>query len=199
MDKELLKLLGLSETATVEEVRVAVNKLKTAVEGSAIIANKAVLDALGLKDDAKESEITGTIMAMKQSHGTVGDLSTEVADLKTRLKVKDDQDIEAMVNKAIEGDDKGAKVLPSQKDWAMGYAKKDPEGFKVYLNKAPYAIQKGQKVPDQETAAGDFELQVNKYMELNKVTRGKAIAAVAKANPDAHQDYLGRMNPKKSA
>ena len=132
--KELLKLLGLSEEATEEAAIVAVNKLIEAGKGDEVVANKAVIDALGLKEGATEPEITGTIVAMKQSHGQTGDLSKQVANLSDKLARRDAADLVA--NAMKEG-----KVTPAQKEWADKYATSDPEGFKVFVGKAPVVIE----------------------------------------------------------
>ncbi len=128
--KGLLLALGLPETATEQEAIAAVNKLQ---QNSQIVANKAVLDALGMKEGVTESEVTGTIMAMKQSHGQAGDLAEKVKALSSKIAERDANDA---VTLAIND----GKITPAQKDWAMEYAKRDIEGFKVFVSKAPKVI-----------------------------------------------------------
>lgn len=128
--KGLLAALGLPETATEQEAIAAVNKLQ---QNSQVVANKAVLDALGLKEGATESEITGTIIAMKQSHGQAGNLAEQVKALSTKIAERDANDAVTLAINA-------GKITPAQKDWALDYAKRDIEGFKVFVSKAPKAI-----------------------------------------------------------
>jgi phage I-like protein len=168
--KNVLKLLGLTGEATEDQAIVAVNKIiadKQALEGkSAVIANKSVIDALGLKEGATESEITGTIMAMKQSHGTVETLSTELAGIKAKLTDKEASDaVEQAVN--------DGKITPAQKDWATDYAKRDLAGFQVFVSKAPVIVVQGrvaggEKAP--EGALDETQLEINKQCGIDTET-----------------------------
>ncbi len=166
MWKEMLKRLGLPETATEQDAIAAINKLAEPVQ---TIANKAVLTALGLADTATEAEITGTIMAMKQSHTQVGDLSNELAALKTGMNAKDAAEAVALAMK--EG-----KITPAQKDWADKYAKDDLEGFKVFVAKAPVVVFQGKIVGEDKKPEGsldDTQLAVNKQMGIDEETHKK--------------------------
>ncbi len=158
--KRIAVMLGLAETATEDEIVAALNKMMQGIGTSklAVEIHKAAVEALGLKPEATASEITGTIMAMKQSHSQQGTLASEVTDLKNRLAAREAADVEVLVNSAIAGDAKGSKLLPAQKDWAMAYAKRDLEGFKVFLNTAAYAVVKGQVVKDPATGGSDGAL-----------------------------------------
>ncbi|MCX5828754.1 MAG: phage protease [Deltaproteobacteria bacterium] len=161
--KELLKLLGLAEGATEADAIMAVNKLKEPVK---IVANKGVLDALGLAEGATESEITGTIMAMKQSHGQVGTLAQELAQLKAHLGKKDAGDLVTMAMK--EG-----KITPAQKEWAEAYAERDIEGFKVFVSKAPVVVVMGKVIGEEKPAEGALDatqLEINKQMGIDTET-----------------------------
>ncbi len=168
--KDLLKLLGLTGEATEEQAIVAVNKIiadKQALEGkSAVIANKIVIDALGLKEGATESEITGTIMAMKQSHGTVESLSTELAAIKSKLTDKEASDaVEQAVN--------DGKITPAQKDWATDYAKRDLAGFQVFVSKAPVIVVQGRVAGNEKPAEGtldEAQLEINKQCGIDVET-----------------------------
>lgn len=139
--KKVLEVLGLAEGATEDAVVAAINTLK---QPSQVVASKAVIEALGLKEGAAESEVTGTIMAMKQSHTQTGDLAGKVKELSDKLAARDADDLVAMAMK--EG-----KVTAAQKPWAEDYAKKDPEGFKVFVAKAAVVVPMG----DAGSGAGD--------------------------------------------
>ena len=128
--KKVLEVLGLAEGATEDAVVAAINTLK---QPSQIVASKAVIEALGLKEGAAESEVTGTIMAMKQSHTQTGDLAGKVKELSDKLSARDADDLVTMAMK--EG-----KVTAAQKPWAEEYAKKDPEGFRVFVAKAAVVV-----------------------------------------------------------
>lgn len=167
MDKELLKALGLSETATMQDVIVAINKLKEPVR---IVANKSVLTALGLAESATEAEVTGTIMAMKQSHDQIGALTTLVNSLKDSLATRDAAEAVALAMK--EG-----KITPAQKDWADEYAKRDLAGFKVFVSKASVVVPMNQHVDDdkgnREAVLDDVQIAVNKQMGIDQATWDK--------------------------
>jgi phage I-like protein len=161
--KEMLKRLGLPETATEQDAIAAINKLATPV---AVVANKSVLTALGLADTATEAEVTGTIMAMKQSHTNVGAIAQELADLKKTLGTKD---AEALVTMAMTA----GKITPAQKEWADKYAQTDLEGFKVFVAKAPVVVVMGKVVGDDKPAEGaldEVQLAVNKQMGIDTET-----------------------------
>lgn len=160
--KDLLKLLGLAETATEADAIAAVNKLKIPVQ---IVANKGVLDALGLAEGATEAEITGTIMAMKQSHDKIGDLSAQVTQLTNKLTERESTE-------AVELAMKEGKIAPAQQEWATEYAKRDLEGFKVFVAKAPVVVVQGKVVnpdkPGDGTAIDDVQLQINKMCGVDE-------------------------------
>jgi len=143
--KKLLAALGLSETATEDEGIIALNKLRA--DGSVIVANRAVLAVLEVKDEATLSEVTGTIMAMKQSHKQVGELTATVTELRGKIAERD-------ANDAITLALNTGKITPAQKDWAIDYAKKDLPGFQVYVNKAPVVVPLDKIVTDDKSAGG---------------------------------------------
>lgn len=165
--KDLFKVLGLSGDATEEAAIAAVNKLKVDLEAKTVmVANKGVLDALGLAATATESEIVGTIEAMKQSHTKIDDVVKELGALKTSLNQKD-------ADGAVEMAMKEGKITPAQKDWALEYAKRDLAGFGVFVSKAPVVVIEGKVVTDQkETGAGidDVQAQINKMCGVDEET-----------------------------
>jgi phage I-like protein len=151
--KKLLVLLGLPETATEDEAILAINKIKA--DNTGVVANKAVLSAAGLSETAPESEIVGTIMAMKQAHVQVSTLQSENTRLKTEAADRVAQEL--LVN-SMRPDDKGMiKIVPAMKDWALDYARRDPEGFKVYVSKAP-GILSTEKIAKEEKGGGGEQL-----------------------------------------
>jgi phage I-like protein len=161
--KDALKRLGLPETATEQDVITAINKLATPVQ---IVANKSVLTALGLAETSTEAEVTGTIMAMKQSHTNVTALAQEIKDLKEKQSTKDAAELVTMAMK-------DGKITPAQKEWADQYAKNDLEGFRVFVAKAPVVVVLGKVVGDDKPAEGaldEVQLAVNKQMGIDTET-----------------------------
>jgi hypothetical protein len=165
VNKTVLSALGLADTATEQDAIAMVNKLKTPAQ---IVANKAVLTALGLADTATEAEITGTIMAMKQSHDQVGALGQELQTMKNKMVEK--EAIEVVENAMKPGN---VKILPAQKEWALDYAKKDMEGFKVYIAKAPILLHTERIAGDEKPGEGgidEVQMQINKQMGIDTET-----------------------------
>lgn len=149
--KQLIAALGLKEDATDAQILAAVAKLDIAVpdEKSMEIVSKAVIAALDLAEDANESMVVASINVLKQEKQT----SVSAADFQA---LKDDlaaRDAREAVAAAIA---KG-KVIPAQKEWALDYATKDPDGFGLYVAKAPQAIPVG-KLPGKTETAQTGEL-----------------------------------------
>lgn len=168
--KNLWKLLGLSGDVTEEVAIAAVNKLIADLEAhkekTAIVANKGILDALGLAATATESEIVGTIEAMKQSHTKIDDVVKELSTLKAGLTQRD-------ADGAVEMAMKEGKITPAQKDWALEYAKRDIEGFKVFVSKAPVVVIEGKVVTDQKpdgSGIDGVQAQINKMCGVDDET-----------------------------
>lgn len=157
---EILKALGLPPDATEAMAVEEIGKLKAA---PAQVANKAVLDALGLPATAAEFEVVGTVMAMKQGHVATEALSAKLAVLEKSLRERDSAELVA--NAMKEG-----KVSAANKEWALGYAAKDADGFKVFVAKAPVVIPMG-AMPGGVTAPvggmDDTQVQVNKMLGIS--------------------------------
>lgn len=168
--KGLLKTLGLPEDATEAQGIEAAASLKAAHE--AMVANKAVIHALGLKEGAKESEVVGTVMAMKQGFDQTNGLVAKVAALEGRLREKDAEELVALAMK--EG-----KIPAAQLDWAKAYAAKDPEGFKVFVAKAVPVVPMG-ALPG---GAGNGKAGVDEAQTLVNKTLGIPDETFKKHNP----------------
>ena len=150
--KELAKLLGLGEDATEEQVKEALkacleeNKsLKESAaeaakqqppEDDKVVANKEVCELLGLKAGAATADVAAAIMALKG--GNIGgvNLVEQVESLKAKLA---DRDAEEAVEMAL----KAGKITPAQREWAKGYALKNLEDFKGFVEKAPQVVPMG--------------------------------------------------------
>ena len=150
--KELAKLLGLGEDATEEQVKEALkacleeNKsLKESAaeaakqqppENDKVVANKEVCELLGLKAGAATADVAAAIMALKG--GNIGgvNLVEQVKSLEAKLA---DRDAEEAVELAL----KAGKITPAQREWAKGYALKNLEDFKGFVEKAPQVVPMG--------------------------------------------------------
>lgn len=161
--KRLFTLLGIAEDANEDAAIAAVNKLKAPAQ---MVANKAVLEAIGLKEGASESEIVGTVMAMKQGHGQAQDMTQKITALEDRLKKRDAEELVVLAMK--EG-----KISAAQKDWATEYATRDAEGFRVFASKAPVVVPMGELgnkgATGNKGADGldEAQVQVNKQLGIS--------------------------------
>jgi len=125
---------------------------------------KEILELLELKEDAGISEVKASILAFKQGMKTSNDLAKEVKELKEKLLAKETEEIVEMALK--EG-----KITPAQKEWALDYARKDIEGFKVYVQKAPQIVPVGDGIakPVKQNVDGldDATIMIAKQMEIS--------------------------------
>ena len=151
--KELAKLLGLGEDATEEQVKealkVCLEENKSLKESAAeaakqqppendkVVANKEVCELLGLKAGAATADVAAAIMALKG--GNIGgvNLVEQVKSLEAKLA---DRDAEEAVEMAL----KAGKITPAQREWAKGYALKNLEDFRGFVEKAPQVVPMGE-------------------------------------------------------
>lgn len=129
---------------------------------------KKLLELLGLKEDATASEVTATILAMKQAQGQASEvpvLKSELQALKAQIANRDAEELVALAMK--EG-----KVTPAQKDWAVAYAGRDPEGFKVFVAKVPVVVHTGEtaggKGPGDGVSISEVQTQINKALGVSE-------------------------------
>jgi len=152
---EITKRLNLPEASTQEEI---LAKLDTQP-----VACKEALDALGLPDGVSKSELVATIHALKQRP----DYSIEIAALKEKLAARERDE---MVSAAL----KAGKITPAQKEWADAYALRDPEGFRLFVAKAPTVVPVGElgtlKQNGDSEALSEVQLEINKMLGISEET-----------------------------
>lgn len=158
MLKKLLAKLGLGEDATEEQALSAIDGLRQTTEKEVI--PEAVVAALGIEGTADASTVVASIHALKQApKGMVS--KAEFDALQARITERD-------AAEAVAGAMAAGKITPDQKDWAMAYAKADPNGFATFVAKAAVVVPI-QPLGDQKKKADDAEigaatLQVAKLM-----------------------------------
>ena len=134
--ERLIRLLGLPETATEDEVEAALRAAGRKPEGTEtvtnkeVVANSTILTLLGLKADAKTEEVAAAIVKLQNGDSS---LAAEVQALKEQLEGR-------AADEAVTAALKAGKITAAQKDWARSYALKDPEGFAAFVDKAPAAV-----------------------------------------------------------
>lgn len=158
----LIELLGLEEGTAEEDVLKRIKELTQqaaeegqggqegkegpAKEGTQLVANKTVLDLLGLPEDARTEDVTARIMAFKAGDSA---LQRRVAELEKQAA---SQKAEELVGLAM----KDGKLSPAQKEWAVAYALSDPKGFAKFVEKAPVVVPMGKTAfaADERKQAG---------------------------------------------
>lgn len=157
--KKLAKILGLEESANAADVTAAVEKCMNQPKP---VANKEVLELLGLKEDADMDAVRGCIQSMQEPVGYVK--ADEFKALKEKLETRERDDLVAMALKS-------GKVAPASKAWAEDYALKDPAGFQAFLKDAPVVVPfkeaaGGQEISPVDTP-DDMQLSINKKLGIS--------------------------------
>ena len=170
---KLIKLLGLPESASEEDVTGKITELLSALEAqkgdpgkkeenAELVANKTILDLLGLPADAKTADVTAQIMACKAGDTA---LQERVKQLEAAEKQRKADDLVQMAMK--EG-----KISAAQKEWANNYALSDPEGFKVFAEKAPAVVPVGKMTyaddQNKKGAMSDVDMKILKNLGISK-------------------------------
>ena len=166
MDREkLIAALGLKADATDEMIVAALAGLGVKFPENEIkeVVPKTVVAALGLEETDGESVVVASIHALKQTTKT----GVSLEEFNALKKTITDRDATDLVTAALSV----GKVTPDQKDWATDYATKDPEGFKVYVAKAPVVVPVDKLPGKKETVkAGELtesDLQVASMMVVD--------------------------------
>lgn len=161
MDRaELIAKLNLDPGASDADIIAALAKLGIKLPDPETVIPQEIVAALGLESTDSASTVVASIHAMKQTADN--SVSRQEFDkLQAKLSERDAGDAVAV---AIA---KG-RITPAQKDWAMNYAKTDPDGFNTFVEKAPVVVPLGDlpgKKTEAETAAlDDATKQVAKQM-----------------------------------
>lgn len=140
MLEKLKSLYAAEEGAGEEQLLALAGKHK-----EAFLAMTEFSQILDLQADAGPGQVKAAILALKQGGDRLAVVETELTALKGAL-------LEGEVQKAVSGALAAGKVTPAQKEWAEAYARKDLEGFQIFVAKAPAIVTPGQKYPDEPTA-----------------------------------------------
>lgn len=142
--KELLKALGLAETATEAEALAALASAKSAHQGE-LAALKAAAHA---PDPAKYVEVA-TLTAVQ------GELSAARTELATIKAAQHAAEVDGVVAEALAA----GKLTPATEGWAKSLGKSDLVALKAFIEAAPVVIkpgdtQTGGKKPDGKAGEG---------------------------------------------
>jgi len=150
MDELLTDLLSALDlpietepTAVVERVKEAVSHLKTLLPRIAEL--KTVLDSA---DDSSNENVLAMALEKIVSIKDAGAIPSpeEVESIKKELAALKEKEVADAVSSAITS----GKILPSQKEWANGYAASDPEGFRTFLANSSSLVRMGEIVTGTE-------------------------------------------------
>lgn len=140
VDKELLKMLGLGEDATAEQVRAAVQALMSK-------ASEAEENVTALRAQVNQPDPLKFV-----PKAALDDLTAKVAALSTQLTT---DSVDQLVK---EGMDDG-RLLPSLESWARELGTKDIAALRDYLGSAqPVAALKSQQTNGKTPPQGDNHL-----------------------------------------
>jgi len=188
--KELVKLLGLPEDATEEVVAAKVDELEAIIDLK--LATKGVLGLLNLPEDATEEDVAAKIVALKaepegddgddggEQQSEVDDLQKKVAELEGRESLRE---AETLVGEAIAA----KRIMPSQREWAISYAQRDPADFATFVASQPVLLAAKAVAPpggDGKPALTADELAVCKRLGTDPEKYAALKAADALGNPD---------------
>jgi len=170
--KALLKLAAEATEETITEaVEIMVNKVKDLeTQVGKLVACKEVIEALGLKDDAKKEEALVAIAGMKAPGDVAVKLSLQVAELQQALASMKQEDLVALALK--EG-----KTSPAELDsWGRDLALKNPDQFKLIVLARPAgSVVPLDKLAPKKDIGGqahldDVQLLVNKLCGVDEET-----------------------------
>jgi phage I-like protein len=155
---QLVQTLGLAATATEADILAAVQSRTAAATASAVLA--PVATALGLAATAGANDVVAAAtaaMAEKADPAKFAPMSL-VTELQGQLKALTEGQAEAAATAAVEAAIEDFKVSPGQKDWALGYARKDLKGFQDYVAAAAAIVPSGKAQTPRLPAGAEPEL-----------------------------------------
>ena len=149
-----------ADTATLEGIKTGIAALKQQATGDSAKQIDKIREALGLKAEASVSEMEGTIAALKATHDNHDEMFK-------RLKRLEDDVNNKNAEEAVTAACSAGKVTPAQRDWALGYAKKDLASFQAFVAKAPVvvsptSIAQGAKLAEGGAAVDETAIAVAK-------------------------------------
>ena len=177
---KLRKALGLAATATEAEILAAAELaaaglaavgtalgLEGEVTGetatAALTAQQtglgAIRTAAGLGEDATLAQIETAVKTVTASASTAnpGEFvpRAEFDRVKTDLAALQADGAKAAASTAVDDAIAAGKVAPASRDWALGYASKDPAGFAEFVKDAPAILPNGRVAPATAAPGSD--------------------------------------------
>jgi phage I-like protein len=136
---------------------------------------------LGMPEEATATQLKGGLAALKAEGSHRHALEEELTALKAEMN-------EATANRAVEEAMLAGKISPAQKDWALSYCRRDPENFKIYVDKAPRVVPVGERL----------NLGEGQHREDQGLTPEElAVCRAMNLTPEAYSQAKARMAPAK--
>ena len=94
------------------------------------------------------------------------------ATLKERVKQLEAAEKQRKADELVQMAMKEGKISAAQKEWANAYALSDPDGFKVFAEKAPVVVPVGKMTyaddQNKHSSMADVDVKVLKSMGIGK-------------------------------
>lgn len=205
--KAMAKALGLKDDADKDAVLAAATKaIEAGAAGDAFRVQ--VCKTLDLAEDAKVTEVATALSALKEAPETaaaaaaekakavpaggddVAALRSSVDELQKELaSVKGDRAREA-AKSTVDAAITARKISPAQKDWAVDYCSRDPEGFQAFIDKQPALLPDGRRAPGNPDDANADDLTAQqKELCATAGVDPKNFLATLKAGQDKQKEF----------
>ncbi len=158
--KKLIALCGLDAATTTEQALAHVESLMCAQRHATALCTVLGIRVQGHREQIDAArEIAQTAALAQAAPGGVPDPGqfvprSEFAQLSRELSELRAAQATATATAAVDAAMAAGKVTPAARAWALGYAAKDPEGFRAYCEMVPSLITPGATGPAGVPARG---------------------------------------------
>lgn len=180
---KLAQALGLQADATFDQILAAINDLRN--DQNALSTHlQGAAAALGLAVSAKGEEVVAAAQTAQAAKGAAFDPTKFVPietynALSTQFTALQGGQVEEKATAAVNDAIKSGKVVPANRDWALGFAKKDLAGFQSFVGNQPAIL--GERTDTAATKPGaagaGLEPHEERILTLSGVSRDAFIKA----------------------
>jgi hypothetical protein len=167
---------GISEDKAVEKVQARLDAIKAEgkpakPKAAAIIAiPPALLKALKLPEDATESDAIAQAYLLAKPIDE--DAREQLVDLDTKVRERDIQDL---VNKACAAgdDDMSAKLMPSERQWAIEFARDNFAAAQTFIRNRPKVLAIMNRLPGKSpkgVVIDETQKAINAQLKVDEAT-----------------------------
>ena len=179
--KKLREALGLAADADVPAILAAVAVMATNSAALAKVAEKVGL----AKDAAGEA-----ILAAAHKAPAAGEFvpRSEYDALAARLTTLETETTDGKATAAVDAAIEDGKVTPAQREWALGYARPDAEGFAKYVEATPAIVRPGRTGAGAPGSQGDPEAALT----ADELATCRMIGVTAEQFKESRKEIMGR-------